>query len=302
MTGGVDRTVAKASPKLVRTVRNMRKHVAKWRENGKTVALVPTMGALHNGHLTLVKQARKKADRVIVSIFVNPTQFAPHEDLSRYPRDEAGDLAKLAQVGADLVWAPAPEEMYPEGFATHIVPEGAALELEGDARPGHFTGVVTVCLKLFTAVAPDIAIFGEKDFQQVCVLRQMVRDFLLPLRILALRTVRENDGLALSSRNTYLNEEERSAAPTLFMAISEVAASVQQGADVAAATAKAKHQLIAAGFTKTDYVEVRDAETLVPYDPASSRPGRVLAAAWLGKTRLIDNVHIEPPQPRNAAN
>jgi pantoate--beta-alanine ligase len=288
--------VSKSKPKLVRTIKELRKAVARWR-SGKTIALVPTMGALHDGHLALVKRARKKADRVVVSIFVNPAQFAPSEDLSRYPRDEDGDLAKLAHAGVDLVWAPSAAEMYPDGFATTVVPEGAAKELEADIRPHHFGGVATICLKLFSSVTPDAAVFGEKDFQQLCVLRQMVRDLNLPIEIISVPTVREPDGLALSTRNGYLSHDDRVVAPALNRALRNVAEAVCAGTDPKTAAADAKRDLERAGFTKVDYVEVRDSERLSPYVPTSGRPGRALAAAWLGETRLIDNVelrHIEP--------
>jgi len=284
--------VASCALKVVRTVKDVRQAVASWRREGETVALVPTMGALHEGHLALVRLAKKRAPRAVVSIFVNPTQFAPGEDLGRYPRDEAGDVAKLKAVGADLVWAPDQAEMYPPGFATPIEPGGAALELEGRFRPHHFGGVATVCLKLFSAVAPDLAVFGEKDYQQLTVIRQMVRDLALPLAIVAAPTVREKDGLALSSRNAYLSPAERAAAPALYRIICEVAAKVAAGTQISDETAAAKRDLERAGFTKVDYVEVRDAETLAALDPSSGRPGRVLAAAWLGTTRLIDNVAV----------
>ena len=284
--------MASCALKVVRTVKDVRQAVASWRREGETVALVPTMGALHEGHLALVRLAKKRAPRAVVSIFVNPTQFAPGEDLGRYPRDEAGDVAKLKAVGADLVWAPDQAEMYPPGFATPIEPGGAALELEGRFRPHHFGGVATVCLKLFSAVAPDLAVFGEKDYQQLTVIRQMVRDLALPLAIVAAPTVREKDGLALSSRNAYLSPAERAAAPALYRIICEVAAKVAAGTQISDETAAAKRDLERAGFTKVDYVEVRDAETLAALDPSSGRPGRVLAAAWLGTTRLIDNVAV----------
>jgi len=260
----------------------LRAEVARWRTDGQRIALVPTMGALHAGHIALVGAALSAADKTVVSIFVNPTQFAPHEDLARYPRDEGGDLAKLAGAGAHLVWAPAVTEMYPEGFATRIAVEGAALPLEGTFRPHHFGGVATVVCKLILAAMPDVALFGEKDFQQLAVIRQMARDLALPVLIQGVPTVREEDGLALSSRNAYLSEDERYVAPMLFKAISEVA----RGRDPREAAAA----LLTVGFGKVDYLEARDAETLAPYVPGSGRPGRVLAAAWLGKTRLIDNV------------
>lgn len=285
--------MAKDKIKIVRDLKGLRKKIASWRKGGETIALVPTMGALHDGHLALVKRARKKADRTVVSIFVNPTQFAPTEDLSRYPRDEAGDVAKLAGAGADLVWVPTVEDMYPAGSATRIVPEGAALGLEGEFRPHHFGGVATVCCKLFSQVTPDFAVFGEKDYQQLAVIRQTVRDLNLPLEIVGLPTVRAKDGLALSSRNAYLTDEERQIAPALQRALHAVAVIAAKGGLVNKAVETAKEDLLKLGFAKIDYIEVRDAETLGPFDPASGRPGRVLAAAWLGKTRLIDNVGTE---------
>jgi pantoate--beta-alanine ligase len=278
--------------KTVRTIKELRRAISGFRNAGESVALVPTMGALHDGHLALVKLALKKADRAVVSIFVNPTQFAPNEDLARYPRDEAGDRLKLASVGADLIWAPAPAEMYPEGFATRIEPGGAAEGLEGEFRPHHFGGVATVCCKLFSAVTPDVAVFGDKDYQQLCVVRQMVRDLNLPMKIAALPTVREKDGLALSSRNAYLTAHERAVAPALHRAIQGIALVAQKGGLVNKAIDAARHDLLAAGFAKVDYIEVRDSETLGPFAPKSGRKGRILAAAWLGKTRLIDNVAI----------
>ena len=278
--------------KIVRTVKDLRKQIAKWRESGKSIALVPTMGALHDGHLSLVKLAAKKADRVVVSIFVNPAQFAPHEDLARYPRDEASDLQKLEPVETDLVWSPTVEEMYGANFATRIMPEGAADGLEGEFRPHHFGGVATVCCKLFSQVTPDVAIFGEKDFQQLCVLRQMVRDLNLPLKLIGAPTQREKDGLALSSRNAYLTPEERKIAPALYKIISELAEKVGGGADIPSAEGNARIMLRASGFNKVDYLEVRDAETLAAPVEKSGRALRVLAAAILGKTRLIDNVAV----------
>jgi pantoate--beta-alanine ligase len=276
---------------VVRTVAELRKVTAGWRRAGNTIALVPTMGALHGGHLSLVELAGINADKIVVSIFVNPTQFAPNEDLARYPRDEAGDLKKLATAGADLVWSPRVTEMYPEGFSTGVKAGSAAKDLEGVFRPHHFDGVATVCCKLFNQVAPDVAIFGEKDFQQLAVLRQLVRDLNMPLKLIAAPIKREADGLALSTRNTYLSEAERAIAPTLFKVISDVAKKVAAGAPIEAVTSEASAELMAAGFRKVDYVEVRDAETL---EPAGKDRGRlrVLAAAWLGQTRLIDNVAV----------
>ncbi|MEQ1577908.1 MAG: pantoate--beta-alanine ligase [Hyphomicrobium sp.] len=290
--------------RTVRRIRDLRRTVATWRGAGDVIALVPTMGALHDGHLELVKLARKKAARVVVSIFVNPTQFAANEDLSRYPRDEAGDLAKLTTAQADLVWAPGVEEMYGPDFASKIVPSGAALGLEGEIRPHHFGGVATVCAKLFNQVTPDCAVFGEKDYQQLCVIRQLVRDLDLDLKIIALPTVRESDGLARSSRNRYLSQAERAVAPALFAGISSVAVGARHLASarkfaghpasaLEALCREASAKLLASGFSKVDYIAVRDATTLAPMGILSPQSQmRVLAAAWLGTTRLIDNVPV----------
>jgi pantoate--beta-alanine ligase len=274
---------------VVRSLAPLRAQVSAWRAAGDSVALIPTMGALHRGHLELVRLAKARCRRAVASIFVNPAQFAPHEDFDRYPRDEAGDLAKLASVGCDLVWAPDKARMYPDGFATKIVPAGAAEGLESDYRPQFFAGVATVCCKLFTQVGPDIAVFGEKDYQQLCVVRQTVRDLNLPLDIVGLPTVREPDGLALSSRNAYLSAEERRAAPVVHRVIAQVARAAR-GDTLADAIAEGKAALAAAGF-EVDYLEVRDAETLRPAPTAEAgRPLRVLVAASIGRTRLIDNV------------
>jgi pantoate--beta-alanine ligase len=271
---------------VVRTLRDLRQKVAGWRAAGEMVALVPTMGALHEGHLQLVRIGHRRAKRCVVSIFVNPAQFAPHEDFNRYPRDEAGDLSKLALVSCDLVWAPVKDEMYPDGFATRIMPLGAAEGLETDFRPDFFAGVATVCTKLFQQVGADFAVFGEKDYQQLCVIRQTARDLNLPLEIIAAPTVREGDGVAMSSRNRYLSPEERSAAPVVHRTIADVAKAVAQGS-AAVAIDEGRRKLQAAGF-RIDYLEVRDAVTLKA--PQPGRPKRVLVAAWLGNTRLIDNV------------
>lgn len=281
---------------FVSDIPDVRARVRGWRSAGESVALVPTMGALHGGHLELVKLARTRARRVVVSIFVNPAQFAPHEDLDRYPRTFDADLSQLATVDCDLVWAPSVGAMYPEGFATRIAPEGAAKGLETDFRPHFFGGVTTVCAKLFLQVAPDFAIFGEKDFQQLAVIRQMVRDLDMPLEIVGAPTVREADGLAMSSRNRYLSAEERKQAPAIHRALSALAAQVATErqtltpARVTELEAATKAQIAAAGFHKVDYVALRDAVTLAPIDRPTTRQLRVLAAAWLGKTRLIDNI------------
>lgn len=305
--------------KVVRSVAELRDEIRQWRKNGLTVALVPTMGALHPGHLTLVRRAAELADRTIVSIFVNPSQFAPHEDLARYPRDEAGDLGKLAGERCDLVWAPRPADMYPEGFATRILPAGAAQGLESDFRPHFFGGVTTVCAKLFGATTPDVAVFGEKDYQQLCVIRQMVRDLNMPLQVVGVDTAREPDGLALSSRNVYLSADERAVAPALNRVLREVAAEAREAlrgkvgprkaprpqplvidpsepapihelAELTAICAAAAAKLNTAGFAKVDYIAVREADTLRLIGELGPRPLRVLGAAWLGSTRLIDNV------------
>lgn len=277
---------------VIRSVQGIRAQVKSWRAAAETVALVPTMGALHAGHLDLVRLAKARCRRAVVSIFVNPAQFAPHEDFDRYPRDEAGDLAKLASVGCDAVWSPDRTEMYPDGFATRIAPAGAAEGLESDFRPHFFGGVATVCCKLFTQVAPDIAVFGEKDYQQLTVVRQMVRDLNLPLEIVSLPTVRESDGLAMSSRNAYLSPEQRRIAPTIHRVITRIAEAAAGGGAAAAAITEGKGTLEAAGF-KVDYLDVRDADTLTPPIPGSQHRLRVLVAAWLGKTRLIDNLPVE---------
>lgn len=277
---------------VVRSLAHLREAVSGWRNGGEHIGLVPTMGALHEGHLALVRAAKARCPRVVVSIFVNPTQFAPHEDFARYPRDEAGDLAKLAAVGCDLVWMPDVTVMYPPGFATSIVPKGPAEGLESDHRPSFFIGVATVCTKLFNQVAPDLAVFGEKDYQQLCVIRQVVGDLDLPLEIVGHPTVREADGVAMSSRNAYMDPEQRAIAPAIYRVLEETAAAVARGTSIEEATSRGREELTAAGF-KVDYLAVRDAETLAPADRGSGRPLRVLAAAWLGQTRLIDNVAVE---------
>lgn len=287
--GRSDRCLERALLRKLTTCSTLRTQTSRWRNDGARIALVPTMGALHDGHLSLVKLAKARADRVIVSIFVNPTQFGEGEDLTRYPRDEAGDFKKLRALDVDAIWAPSIEEMYGPHFATTIEPQGAALDLEGAFRPEHFAGVATVCCKLFNQVTPDIAIFGEKDYQQLCVIRQLVRDLNLPLKILAGSTLRAKDGLALSSRNRYLTEAQRAIAPTLAAVLKATAKRAKEGARTSSLEDKAARDLKKAGFKKIDYVTVRDAETLGPYKHASKRKGRVLGAAWLGKTRLIDN-------------
>ena len=275
-----------------RTVSDLRARLAKWRKVGESVALVPTMGALHEGHLSLVELAKSKADHVVVSIFVNPIQFGPREDFNLYPRDEAGDLVKLAKAGADLVFAPEVAEMYPQGFSTQVRVGDLTEDLCGAARPNHFDGVATVVAKLLLQCAPDLAVFGEKDYQQLLVIRRLVRDLNVPVEIVPGPIVREKDGLALSSRNAYLSPSERKTAPLLYQTISAVAADLAQGRGCDDAVVAARFKLDAAGF-RVDYVAVRDPDTLKPLSGPVKR-ARVLAAAYLGKTRLIDNVPVPP--------
>jgi pantoate--beta-alanine ligase len=281
-----------ASVAVIRQLDALRAQVGAWRQAGEAVALVPTMGALHEGHLSLVRLARQRCRRVAVSIFVNPTQFAPNEDFARYPRDEAGDLAKLASVDCDLVWSPPAAVMYSDGFATRVVPAGAAEGLESDFRPHFFGGVATVCCKLFMQVGANVAVFGEKDYQQLCVVRQMVRDLDLPLEIVGAPTVREASGLAMSSRNAYLTPEQRCVAPQMQRSLAATAARIGAGESSESTADAARQELARAGFDPIDYVEVRDAATLGSPTADSGRPLRVLAAAWLGKTRLIDNMTV----------
>ena len=275
----------------VRTVADLRRVVGAWRGAGERVALVPTMGALHAGHLALVARGRALADRVVASLFVNPAQFGPNEDFARYPRDEARDAALLAAARCDLLYAPDVAEMYPPGFSTTVLAGPIAERQCGAFRTGHFTGVATVVTKLLLQAVPDIACFGEKDYQQLQVIRRVARDLDIPVRIEGVETVREADGLALSSRNVYLSAEERRIAPALHRVLEENAARLRRGeTDPARAAAECRAALLAAGFTSVDYVDVTDAETLAPLAPG--RPGRILGAAWLGKTRLIDNAAL----------
>jgi len=269
--------------------------LAALREGGGTIAFVPTMGALHAGHMTLVAEARRRADHVVASIFVNPTQFGPSEDLATYPRREATDAAMLEQEGCAILWAPDVATMYPDGPAATVRAAAIGNVLDGAARPGHFDGVATVVARLFDQVRPDIALFGEKDYQQLAVIRAMVCDLALPVEIIGVPTQRDVDGLALSSRNAYLSEEERLAARILPRALGEAAQAISGGAPVEEALDRARTRLAEAGFDPIDYVELRDAETLAPII-ALDRPARLLAAAKLGRTRLIDNLPVEPRQ------
>lgn len=268
--------------------------LAALRDGGGTIALVPTMGALHAGHMALVDEARRQARHVVASIFVNPTQFGPDEDLSRYPRREASDAQMLEQAGVDILWAPDVETMYPNGPETPVKAGPAARGLDGEARPGHFDGVASVVARLFEQVRPDVALFGEKDYQQFLVIREMAAERGLKLRIVGVPTQRDADGLALSSRNLYLSDEERRAARALPRALGEAAQAIADGRPAAEALAKVREALDRAGFGPIDYVELRDAETLAPAE-TTARPARLLAAAWLGRTRLIDNLPVHAP-------
>src|SRR6202790_2601082 len=278
------------SPMIVRTVPALRRAIDSLSAKKATTALVPTMGALHDGHMSLVRLAKRRARRVVVSIFVNPAQFAPSEDFSSYPRTWKADVAKLAAEGVDLIWNPDVKTMYPDGFATRILTDGpAAVGLEDRFRPHFFGGVTTVVGKLFTQVRPDVAIFGEKDFQQLRVVTRMARDLDLGVKVIGSRTVRERDGLAMSSRNVYLSPEERRAAPVLFRAMKESARRLRAGDDIEAAMAGGAELITKTGFV-LDYFEARHADTLAPVASVKDGPVRILVAAKLGKTRLIDNI------------
>ena len=278
---------------IVRTVAALRAHVSAWRERRETVALVPTMGALHDGHLSLVKMGKGQADRVVVSVFVNPRQFGQGEDFDAYPRDEMADATLLGGVHADLMYAPAPEEIYPPGFSTTITVAGVSEGLCGDTRPVHFAGVATVVAKLLIQAAPDVAIFGEKDYQQLMVIRRLARDLDLQVDIIGAPVVREADGLARSSRNAYLTAAERAKAAGMQAALKAAGARLLQGASVADVEAEGRAALAAAGFEPIDYFEVRGDGDLARRGPGPIKgPSRILAAAFLGKTRLIDNLAI----------
>jgi pantoate--beta-alanine ligase len=279
-------------PKVVRSVPSLRRTLELYRKAGERIALVPTMGALHRGHLALVRDARRRARRVVVSIFVNPTQFAPHEDFTTYPRNFATDIKVLREAKVDLVWAPSVEAMYPDGFATRVAPEGAAKAgLEDEYRPHFFGGVATVVAKLFTQVSPDFALFGQKDYQQLRVVTQMAKDFDLPLKVVGVPTVRESDGLALSSRNVYLSTAERAVAPMLFRVLKGCASRIKNGEKIQHVLNVGRIEIDVAGFA-LDYLEARHAITLAPIATPKDGPVRLLVAAKLGKTRLIDNIAV----------
>jgi pantoate--beta-alanine ligase len=281
------------APSIVRTVAELRARIAAWRAADERVGLIPTMGALHEGHLSLVRLAKARAPWAVASIFVNPTQFGPHEDFEAYPRDEMRDAALLAGVGCDLVYAPAAAEMYPAGFATTVSVAGVSEPLDGAARPGHFTGVATVVTKLLLQAGADLAVFGEKDYQQLQVIRRLVGDLDIPVEIVGGPIVRAEDGLALSSRNAYLTAAERPRAAELHRALAAAVDALRAGRPAAQAEAEAIARLERAGFARIDYVEVRGAEDLARLGPGPIRPpARILAAAVLGQTRLIDNLAV----------
>jgi pantoate--beta-alanine ligase len=272
---------------IFRTVADLRVQVAAWKAAGETVGVVPTMGALHAGHLALARAARAGADRVIVTIFVNPKQFNNPDDLKKYPRTEVADAALLAPIGVDAIFAPAPVEVYPDGFVTNVSVAGVSVTLEGERRPGHFDGVATVVAKLFGMTQADRAWFGEKDWQQLAVIRRLVADLNIPVDVVGLETVRDADGLALSSRNARLSPDARAAAVALPRALHAAVQAMRMGTPVADALHNATHAVLAAGFARVDYIDLRDPATLAP---AITPPARLLAAAWIDGIRLIDNI------------
>jgi pantoate--beta-alanine ligase len=279
-------------PAIARTISALDRATRKFRAADQSVALVPTMGALHAGHVALIERARRRADRVIVSIFVNPAQFAPHEDFASYPRPFEDDVAVLRKLAVDLVWAPTPEVMYPQGFATRVSVKGPAeADLEDRFRPHFFSGVATVVAKLFTQCRPDYAMFGEKDYQQLRTVTRMAADLDLRVKVVGLPTVREKDGLAMSSRNAYLDGKERSIAPTLYRVLRDCAARIAAGDAIARVVAEGWNEIEAAGFA-VDYLEARNAQTLARAETLADGPLRLLVAGRLGKTRLIDNVAV----------
>jgi pantoate--beta-alanine ligase len=282
----------KTLPPVLRKLSTLRRTIGAWHAAGEPIALVPTMGALHEGHVSLVRQARKRARRVIVSIFVNPAQFAPTEDFAKYPRTLVADRKKLRTAQADLIWAPTVDVMYPPGFSTRIVPEGPATAgLEDRYRPHFFGGVATVVAKLFTQVLPDVALFGEKDYQQLLVVTRMAADLDIPVRVIGCPTIREPDGLAMSSRNVYLSPADREAAPVLHRILQQAAVDLRAGWTTQAATERGSAAIRAAGFD-LDYLEARHATTLDPIMKLVDGPIRLLVAARIGATRLIDNIAV----------
>jgi len=279
---------------ITRTVAELRRIVKAYRKEDETIGVVPTMGALHDGHIALVQEARRRAGRVVATIFVNPSQFAPTEDLSKYPRTEAADLTRLREAECDVLFAPGVNEVYPEGFTTTVSLEGpAAAGLEDRFRPTHFAGVATIVAKLFTMSGADIALFGEKDYQQLCVVRRMARDLDLPIEVIGVPTIREADGLAMSSRNRFLSPKERGLAPTLHRILQHISETVRSGGDLEGELAKGRIAVEEAGF-RLDYLEARKADDLAPLASPNEAPGRLLVAARLGTTRLIDNISLTP--------
>jgi len=278
---------------IVRTVEALRAQVAAWRKAGERVALIPTMGALHAGHLSLVALGRERAERTVASIFVNPTQFAPHEDFEAYPREEAKDISRLTEAGCDLLFMPSVDEMYAPGFSTQITVSGVSEPMDGAARPHHFGGVATIVAKLLIQCGPDIAIFGEKDYQQLQVIRRLAKDLDLPVEIVGGATVRGPDGLALSSRNAYLSAAEHVTAAKLNQILKAAIERLHAGAAVADVEAEGLRALADAGFSPVDYLDVRDPDDLSRLGPGPlAGPARILAAAKIGKTRLIDNMAV----------
>ncbi len=290
--GGRVTPVAPAGPDTVTAVAALRGRVGDWRRQSHTTGLVPTMGALHEGHFELVRRSLAQCDHTVVSIFVNPTQFAPHEDFAKYPRNEAADIAGLAALGVDLVYLPTMQEMYADGFSTSVTVKRLSEGLCGVTRPHFFQGVATVVTKLLLQCLPDYAYFGEKDYQQLQVVQRLVRDLDIPVTIIGVPTVREPDGLAFSSRNAYLSATERATAPIMNRVLHQVATKLRSGEPAPSAAAWGGQQLAAAGFAPVDYLEVRDPDTLAPIEGpvAPGMKARIFAAAYLGKTRLIDNI------------
>ena len=276
---------------ILRTIAELRALVRGWKSVGEVVGVVPTMGALHDGHLSLVRAAKADCARVIVTIFVNPRQFNSSEDLAKYPRTEGIDMKMLAPIGADVIFAPPLEEVYPPGFAANVSISGVAEPLEGAMRPGHFDGVATVVTKLFGMTLADRAYFGEKDWQQVQLVRRLVADLNLPTEVVGCPTLRDASGLAMSSRNARLSPEARAVAPALFTAMSEAALAIRAGQSSATTLPRARSQVLKAGFERVEYIVIRDAESLLDWTD-TSRPGRLLAAAWLDDVRLIDNIGV----------
>jgi pantoate--beta-alanine ligase len=283
------------TPAIARSVSALRSQVRAWRQAGRTVGFVPTMGALHEGHLSLVRLALAQADKAIVSIFVNPTQFAPGEDLDRYPRDEAGDLARLAALGTHLVFLPTVAEMYPDGASTWVEVEGLSQGLCADHRPHHFRGVATVVTKLLNQAQADVAVFGEKDYQQLMVIKRLARDLAIPTRIAGGPTVREPDGLAMSSRTLHLAPGPRQTAATLYQVLKDASVALAAGGAAAPQLEQAVQRLLGGGFDSVDYVELRHAESLAHLAAAGGQPARLFAAAHVGGVRLIDNLPVSAP-------